>query len=362
MYHFLTSHKYFSFLINEKYGGVKLSVNELSDVITKITSVDPALGVVTMVPNSLGPGELLTMYGTEEQKENYLPRLASGELIPCFGLTGPNNGSDATGSIDTGRIVLENGQPMIKVSLNKRYITLAPVANLMGIAFNLEDPDNILGKEGVTVALVERDHPGLIQNTHHNPLNAGFPNGTIKGEFIIDLDQVIGGEESIGNGWKMLMECLSAGRGICLPATANASSKVATFGIINYAKVRKQFNMPLLKMEAIQEKINSMVFNTWIIQSSVDLTNDRQGVSINFSYKISSVKKMGIKLSTLSIYMESKKTHVPLLWLLKMVFCHGILRVNLFSKRKMASENSVWLIKNCYEELYISPRNSELSL
>ena len=271
---YLAKNKYFSFLISEKYGGIKLSVNELSSLLTKVTSVDPALGVVTMVPNSLGPGELLTMYGTEEQKENYLPRLASGELIPCFGLTGPNNGSDATGSIDTGKIVLEDGQPKIKVSLNKRYITLAPVANLMGIAFNLEDPDNILGKEGVTVALVERDHPGLIQNTHHNPLNVGFPNGTIKGDITISPDQVIGGEDNIGMGWKMLMECLSAGRGVSLPATGNAGSKIASFGIFHYIKVREQFRMPLANMEAIQEKFNHMIYQTWIIQSAVSLTND----------------------------------------------------------------------------------------
>jgi len=273
---YLAKNKYFSFLIDESYGGIKLKTKELSNVLTKISSVDPALGVIAMVPNSLGPGELLTHYGTEEQKNKYLPSLADGTYIPCFGLTGPNNGSDATGSIDEGEVVKVKGKAMIKVKINKRYITLAPVANLMGIAFNLKDPREILEskKTGITVALVERGHEGLKQETHHNPLNAGFPNGTIKGEFFIDLEQVIGGPENIGNGWQMLMDCLSAGRGISLPATANASSKVATFGIINYAKVRTQFNMPLSKMEAIQEKINAMVFNTWIIQSSIDLTND----------------------------------------------------------------------------------------
>ena len=273
---YLAKNKYFSFLIHESYGGIKLSVNELSNILTKISSIDPALGVIAMVPNSLGPGELLTHYGTKEQKNKYLPGLADGTYIPCFGLTGPNNGSDATGSIDEGTVVKVNGETMIKVKINKRYITLAPVSNLMGIAFNLKDPDNILQnkKSGITLALLERGHDGLIQETHHNPLNAGFPNGTIKGEFYIDPSQVIGGEENIGNGWKMLMDCLSAGRGISLPATANASSKVATFGIINYAKVRNQFKMPLSKMEAIQEKINIMVLNTWIIQSAVKLTND----------------------------------------------------------------------------------------
>lgn len=271
---YLAKNKFFSFLIDEKYGGIKLSVNEMSNILTKITSVDPSLGVVTMVPNSLGPGELISHYGTQEQKDHYLPKLADGTYIPCFGLTGPNNGSDATGNIDKGVVVKNGDKIQLKINLNKRYITLAPVANLMGIAFELLDPDNLLNKSGITLALVERNHEGLIQDTHHNPLNAGFPNGTIKGEILIDLDQVIGGQENIGNGWKMLMECLSAGRGVSLPATANASSKVATFGIYHYIKVRDQFKMPLENMEAIQEKFNNMVYNTWIIQSSIKLTND----------------------------------------------------------------------------------------
>ncbi len=272
---YLADNKFFSFLIDKKYGGIKLSVNEMSNVLTKIASVDPALGVVTMVPNSLGPGELISHYGTEEQKNTYLSGLAHGKYIPCFGLTGPNNGSDATGTIDEGEIVHINGKTMIKVNVNKRYITLAPVANLMGIAFNLKDPNNILNnsKTGVTLALVERGHPGLIQETYHNPLNTPFPNGTIKGEFYIEPSQVIGGADGIGKGWEMLMDCLSAGRGISLPATANASSKVATFGILNYIQARNQFNMPIKNMEAIQEKVNKMVLDTWIIQSSIELTN-----------------------------------------------------------------------------------------
>ena len=272
---YLAKNKYFSFLIPEKYGGIKLSVNEMSNILTKISSVDPALGVVTMVPNSLGPGELLLHYGTEKQKTKYLPGLANGDYIPCFGLTGPDNGSDATGSIDEGVVLIKDGKVMVKININKRYITLAPVSNLMGIAFNLKDPNNILKnkKSGITVALVERGHSGLIQDTYHNPLNAGFPNGTIKGTFYISLDMIIGGADNIGNGWKMLMECLSAGRGVSLPATANASSKVAAFGIINYIKVREQFKIPLSKMEAIQEKINKIIMDTWIIQSSVELTN-----------------------------------------------------------------------------------------
>ena len=273
---YLSYNKYFSFIIDEKYDGIKLSTNELSSILTKITSVDPALGVVTMVPNSLGPGELLTHYGTQQQKDHYLPKLSNGEFIPCFGLTGPNNGSDATGNIDTGKLILENGKKFIEIDINKRYITLAPVANLIGVAFKLEDPYDLLdnGTPGVTLALVEKDTCGLLQNTYHNPLNAGFPNGTLKGSLKIPLEQIIGGESQAGNGWKMLMDCLSAGRGISLPATANASSKVASFGLFHYIKIRDQFKMPIGKMEAIQDKFVEMVYHTWIIQSSIDLTND----------------------------------------------------------------------------------------
>jgi len=273
---YLAKNKYFSFLINNDYDGIKLSVNELSNMLTKITSVDPALGVVAMVPNSLGPGELLINYGTEEQKKKYLPKLANGELIPCFGLTGPNNGSDATGNIDSGNVIYENGKYFIEVKVNKRYITLAPVANLVGLAIELKDPYELLdqGSPGVTVALIESNTCGLIQETYHNPLNAGFPNGTLKGKLKIPIENIIGGPKNAGNGWKMLMECLSAGRGVSLPATANASSKVASYGIYHYIQVREQFKMPIGNMEAIQEKFNKIIYNTWVIQSGVAMTND----------------------------------------------------------------------------------------
>ena len=267
---------FFSFLISAEQGGHRMSVREMSNILTYITSANPSLGVITMVPNSLGPAELLLHYGTEEQKKKYLPQLADGAKIPCFGLTGPNNGSDATGQIDKGVIVKDNyryNKLKIKVSINKRYITLAPVANLIGVAFNVEDPENLLGKSGVTLALIERGHPGLEQSSYHNPLDTGFPNGTLKGDLEIDLDDVIGGKDQIGNGWKMLMECLAAGRGICLPATANASSKIATYAMYLYAKHRVQFKMPLIQMEAIQNKIANMVYQTWVIQSSVYVTN-----------------------------------------------------------------------------------------
>jgi len=264
---------YLSMIIDNKYGGNKVSIMTQSKIISKICSYNPSLGVVVMVPNSLGPAELLQHYGTEEQKNYYLPKLATGEFIPCFGLTGPHNGSDAVGLIDTGIVKKINGKIKIVININKRYITLAPISNLIGIAFNLKDPDNILNKEGITLALIEKNHSGLQQLTYHNPNNAGFPNGTLKGDIIIDLDNIIGGADNAGNGWKMLMECLSVGRGVSLPASSNGASKVVTYGISKYIKHRKQFKIPIGDMEAVKEKYISMFTNTWIINSSVHYTN-----------------------------------------------------------------------------------------
>ena len=276
IFDYIGSNNFLSFIIDEKYGGYKISTASLSNMLTKITSKNPSLGVSVMVPNSLGPGELLIHYGTEEQREKYLPGLANGKYVPCFGLTGPYNGSDAAGPIDEGNVVLSNSIPVIEVDINKRYITLAPVSNLIGLAFKLNDPASLLGegKEGITVALIEGDHPGLIKETHHNPLNAGFPNGTLKGKLKISTDQIIGGAQNCGNGWRMLMECLAAGRGICLPATANAACKVSTFGVFHYAMNRRQFNIPLIKMEGVSNKLADMLYNTWLIQSSIGLTNN----------------------------------------------------------------------------------------
>lgn len=297
IFDYIGKNKFLSFIIPDSFGGTKLSVNELSSVLTKIASVSPALGVSIMVPNSLGPAELLENYGTVSQKKYYLPKLANGEFIPCFGLTGPHNGSDATGSIDQGTVMKnDNGEIIIDLTINKRYITLGPIANLIGLAFKLNDPDNILthGKEGITVALIESDHVGLIQKTHHNPLNAGFPNGTLKGNIKIPIENIIGGEAKSGSGWKMLMECLASGRGVCLPATANASSKVSTLGIIEYSKHRKQFKMPLINMEGVQQKIVNMLYHTWCIQTSIELTNN--------------LLDMGEKPAVLSAIMKQQTT------------------------------------------------------
>ena len=273
---YLGENGYFALGIDKEYHGKRTTVEEMSEMLTYITSVSPSLGVVVMVPNSLGPAELIHEYGTYDQKQKYLPQLALGERIPCFGLTGPNNGSDATGQIDMGRVCkTDTGSTVIRVKLNKRYITLAPVSNLIGLAFSVEDPDNILENKlsGVTVALVEKGHPGLEQAYYHNPLDTGFPNGTIQGTIDIELSQVIGGEENIGKGWKMLMECLAAGRGICLPATANASSQVSTLAMMLYTQHRVQFKRSLIDMEGVRNKLAEMIYNTWIIHASVYVTN-----------------------------------------------------------------------------------------
>lgn len=272
---FLGTNGFLSMIIDNKYGGNRLPIETQSNILSKISSYNPSLGVATMVPNSLGPAELIQHYGTEYQKNYFLPKLANGTFIPCFGLTGPNNGSDAVGKIDEGFVEELNGKLKIRITLNKRYITLAPVSNLIGIAFRLNDPHNLLknGKNGITLALVEKGLDGLLQNTYHNPNNAGFPNGTIKGTILIDTDQVIGGVDKVGEGWKMLMECLSVGRGVSLPATANGSSKFITQSIMNYINIRTQFNMNIGNMEAVKEKFIDMYINTWIIHSSVKLTN-----------------------------------------------------------------------------------------
>ena len=264
-----------SMIIDKKYNGNRLSVTSQSKILSKISSYNPSLAVTVMVPNSLGPAELLQHYGTEKQKDYFLPKLADGSMIPCFGLTGPNNGSDAVGEIDKGIVKSIDGKIKIEITLNKRYITLAPVSNLIGIAFQVEDPNGLLAnkKSGISVALVESSQHGLLQLTRHNPNNAGFPNGTIKGTISIDCDQIIGGEDKIGEGWKMLMECLAVGRGVSLPATANGSSKYITHAIMNYINIRKQFNMHIGNMEAVREKFIAMYLNTWIIHTSVNFTN-----------------------------------------------------------------------------------------
>ena len=268
----------FGMLINPEMGGLDFSTHARSQIVQKLSSRSGSLGVVAMVPNSLGPGELLIKYGTETQKNMYLPKLSSGEMIPCFGLTSWAAGSDAAGSmIDVGTVKSKNGKLFIELSVNKRYITLAPIADLVGLAFKLEDPNNLLdkGKEGITLVILERDQfPNLQIGNRHDPLGSAFPNGTIFSKKMeIPMETVIGGEEMCGNGWRMLMECLSEGRAVSLPSTAVAASKLATVGTGAYSRVRQQFRTPIAEMEGVQEKIADMVKETFIITSGQFLTN-----------------------------------------------------------------------------------------
>ena len=266
----------FGMLIPKKYGGLDFKTHGRSQIVQKLASRSGALGVVGMVPNSLGPGELLLKYGTNKQKNYFLPRLATGEFMPCFGLTSWAAGSDAAGSmIDTGKIVSNSGKIEIELNCNKRYITLAPIANLIGLAFKLEDPDKLSDlKEGITLVLLEKDKYPQLEINSHDPLGSGFPNGTIKGNNIkISLESIIGGEGNAGEGWKMLMECLAEGRGVSLPATAVSSSKLATIGAGSYSGIRKQFKTRIGEMEGVQEKLAEMVKETFIITSGQHLIN-----------------------------------------------------------------------------------------
>ena len=275
----MSKDKIFGMLIPPEYNGIRFNTHARSQIVQKLSSCNGAVGVVAMVPNSLGPGELLIHYGTDSQKNYYLPKLARGELIPCFGLTSWAAGSDAAGSmIDTAIVKRDSqGERYLEVSVNKRYITLAPIASVIGLAVKLTDPDNLLkeGGEGISVLLLEKSKfPEINTSNCHNPLNVGFPNGTIKANKIrVPLDTVIGGEEKCGEGWRMLMECLSEGRAVSLPATAVSASKTTTLGTLAYSRVRSQFKTPIHKMEGVAEKLAEMVINTTTITSAQYLTN-----------------------------------------------------------------------------------------
>ncbi len=260
---FLKDKGFFGMIIPKEYGGLGFSALAHSAVVTKLASRSGTLVVTAMVPNSLGPAELLLHYGTQAQKDHYLPRLAKGLEIPCFALTGPFAGSDA-GSIPDYGIVCHgeyNGKRMLGIRLNweKRYITLAPVATLLGLAFKLYDPDRLAGGEtdrGITLALIPTDTPGVVTGRRHFPLNSAFLNGPTQGQDVfIPMDFIIGGMARIGEGWRMLMECLSAGRGISLPSGATGAGKVAARASGAYARVRKQFKLPIGKFEGVEEPL-----------------------------------------------------------------------------------------------------------
>jgi alkylation response protein AidB-like acyl-CoA dehydrogenase len=264
-------------IIDQKYGGKGFSAHGHALVVQKLSTRSQSVGVTVMVPNSLGPGELLKRYGTQAEKDYYLPKLARGELIPCFGLTGPASGSDAASMRDTATVVEENGKLGVRATFKKRYITLAPVAGCVGLAVNLKDPSGLLkgkGKEGITIFLLERGLPGLRMGPRHDPLSAFFMNGTVEGEEVfIPIDKVLGGQERCGFGWNMLMDCLAEGRSISLPAGAIAIGKLSSIGVGAYARIRKQFKVPIADLEGVQEHLARIAGNTYVMMAAQGLTN-----------------------------------------------------------------------------------------
>ena len=272
---FLRKHGFFGMIIPKSYGGLEFSALAHSAVIIKISGRSVSVATVMSVPNSLGPAELLLEYGTEEQKNYYLPRLASGEDIPCFALTGPEVGSDAGAMPDHGIVCRGKfeGQETVGIRVNwdKRYITLAPVATLLGVAFKLFDPDHLLSDKedwGITCALIPAKTKGVTTGRRHFPLNSAFPNGPTQGKDVfIPLDWIIGGPKMAGHGWRMLVESLSAGRAISLPSTVTAGAKIAVYAVGAYTHIRKQFNMPIGQFEGVQEALARIGGHAYIMDA-----------------------------------------------------------------------------------------------
>ena len=274
---YIRESKFLGLIIPKEYGGMGFSGHGHSQIVQKISTRSGSAAVTVMVPNSLGPGELLMRYGTEEQKNYFLPKLASGELIPCFGLTGPRSGSDAASMPDGGVVCEENGVLGIRATFKKRYITLAPVAGVVGLAFKAEDPNGLLkgvGSEGICVALLERDHPGLRIGDRHDPLTAGFMNGTVEGEDVfIPMSTIVGGQERCGFGWNMLMDCLAEGRAISLPSLSVAAAKGSVNSVGAYARIRKQFKVPIAELEGVQESLARIGANAYTMTAAQHLVN-----------------------------------------------------------------------------------------
>lgn len=273
---FIKDNKFFGMIIPKEYGGLDYSAFAHSCVVMKVASRSITAGVTIMVPNSLGPGKLLLEYGTKEQQDYYLPRLAVGQDVPCFALTGPQAGSDAGSMPDRGIVCYQEFEGKetlgMRITWNKRYITLAPVASLLGLAFVLLDPDHILGEEeniGITLALIPTDTEGVVIGNRHMPLNVPFMNGPTQGEDVfIPMDWVIGGQAEVGTGWKMLMECLADGRAISLPALATAAAKFATRNTGAYARVRTQFKMPIGEFEGVAEVLGRIGGNAYMMDAA----------------------------------------------------------------------------------------------
>src|SRR5579871_3457006 len=277
---FIKREKFFGMIIPKEFGGLGFSPFAHSEVVRKLSSRSLTAAVTVMVPNSLGPGELLMRFGTREQMEKWLPRLASGTDIPCFGLTSPEAGSDAASMVDTGIICKGNfeGNEVLGLKLNwhKRYITLGPVATLLGLAFKAYDPDHLVGDKddlGITVALIPTRLPGVEIGRRHLPAMQVFQNGPNRGrDVFIPLDHVIGGEKRLGEGWKMLMTALAAGRGISLPSLSAAGAAYAARTSGAYARVREQFGIPIGKFEGIEEPLARIAATAYLLDGARRLT------------------------------------------------------------------------------------------
>lgn len=277
---FIKEQGFFSFIIPKAYGGLEFSPYAISRILIKLYGLSVSLASTVGVPNSLGPGELLLSYGTEQQKNYYLPRLAKGEEVPCFALTGIAAGSDASALSDIGIVCKGEfkGKEVVGIMLNfnKRYITLAPIATLIGLAFKLRDPDHLIGEVddyGITCALLPRDIAGMEIGRRHYPVNQAFMNGPLEGhDVFIPIDYIIGGKEMAGKGWRMLMECLAAGRAVTLPSSGVGAGVMCTHATGAYARVRKQFNLPIGKFEGVEEVMAMIGGKTYMIDAALQLT------------------------------------------------------------------------------------------
>ncbi len=280
VWQYIKDQGFFGMIIPKQYGGLEFSALAHSSVVMKIASRSVSSAVTVMVPNSLGPAELLLHYGTEEQKNYYLPRLAKGEEVPCFALTGPEAGSDAASIPDKGVVCKDvfEGKEVVGIRLNwdKRYITLGPVASVLGLAFRLYDPDHLIGQTediGITCALIPTDTAGVTIGNRHAPLNMAFMNGPNQGKDVfIPMDWVIGGQEQVGQGWRMLMESLAAGRSISLPALSVGAGKLTSRATGAYSRIRKQFNTPIGMFEGVEEPLARIAANTYLMDAARVMT------------------------------------------------------------------------------------------
>jgi acyl-CoA dehydrogenase len=286
LWEFIKQNKFFGMIIPKQYGGLQFSALAHSAVLQKLNSMSATVASTVAVPNSLGPAELLLHYGSEEQKNHYLPRLAVGEEIPCFALTGPYAGSDATSIPDTGIVCkqLVDGVETLGIKLNfdKRYITLAPVATVVGLAFRMFDPEHLLGEQedlGITLALLPRSTPGLEIGRRHFPLNVPFQNGPVRGKDVFaPLSVLIGGPAMAGHGWRMLVECLSVGRAISLPSNATGGMRASALATGAYARMRKQFGLAVARFEGVEEalaRIGGLTYATAALSRATAAAVDR---------------------------------------------------------------------------------------